>query len=159
MFLKNLAKSVQQAKVTGLGAGLPGAWGPGLVAGTCSPGHQSGLLLHRLPPEKSLLVGGRQRGGRRLKRLPRTWGPGGKRAPSPALREKRRRFSPMFFNTGNLKTIVFSFLFGFYEKSKKNLITRRDKSNYFQCCFSRNFHKNPKKIQQNPKIQNFHRFS
>ena len=54
----------------GLGPGPPGAWGPA----------HRGLVGLKLTPIfvvlKSLLVGGR----RRLKRLPRRWGPGGKRA-------------------------------------------------------------------------------
>ena len=80
-------KSVQQTKVTRAPRGLgPRAW-----------------AWLNLPPFfivlKSLVVGGRRRGGRRLKRLPRRWGPGGKRArdtpPTPLPREKKRVSPPL----------------------------------------------------------------
>ena len=64
-------KEISRAKVTGLGARAPRSLGPGSL-----------LLRKALGPRlslKSLLVGGRRRGGRRLKRLPRRWGPQGSR--------------------------------------------------------------------------------
>ena len=75
--------------------GLPGAWGPGLGAGASRGSGFTGPNVL-----KSVLVGGRRRGGRRLKRLPRRWGLGGKRARDPAptpphfSMAKRKGFSP-----------------------------------------------------------------
>ena len=73
----------------------PRAWGRGLQG----LGHKP----HFFVVLKSPLEGGRRKGGRRLKRLPRRWGPGGKRARDPhphfsafsAVRERRRGPSPL----------------------------------------------------------------
>ena len=99
-------QSVQQAEAGDVSQKSLGgwAWGPGglqgLGAGPPALGpdqHQFFVVL------KSFVVGGRGRGGRRLKRLPRRLGPGGKRArdtpptppPTPRLckAEEKRVFT------------------------------------------------------------------
>ena len=76
-------------RLRGLGPGLPGAWQAG-------PQNQRHQFFSR--SEKS--PGGWQaKGGRRLKRLPRRWGPGGKRArdtpPTHAFLGRKEKGSPL----------------------------------------------------------------